>query len=231
MEPSPKYHWLRVLVFALIAKPAVKILIGLNVRQRVELPTHGPAILIANHNSHLDTMVLMSLFPLKALKHLRPVAAADYFLKNKLIAWFSTHIIGIIPIERKDRASRETNPLEAISKAIQQNKIVLFFPEGTRGEPEVLAKFKKGIARLAELHPKVPIYPLFFHGLGKALPRGEGIFVPFFCDVVMGHPIFWNGGTNEFMDQVEGTLASLGAEVEKISFEEFNLVGRQSRQD
>ena len=57
--------------------------------------------MIANHNSHLDTLVLMSLFRGDSFKHVRLVAAGDYFMKNTFLKWFLTKVMYIIPIERK----------------------------------------------------------------------------------------------------------------------------------
>ncbi|MCA9022341.1 MAG: 1-acyl-sn-glycerol-3-phosphate acyltransferase, partial [Planctomycetaceae bacterium] len=55
---------LKILFFALFVRPIVFIVLGLNLRGKPNLPLEGPALIAANHNSHLDTLVLMSLYPL-----------------------------------------------------------------------------------------------------------------------------------------------------------------------
>lgn len=211
-------HLLRYLWFTLVVRPLVLIILGVNVRGHQKLISFQPAIIVANHNSHLDTMILITLFPLQMLKKIRPVAAIDYFLKNRLLAWFALNIIGIVPIKRNPARAKE-DPLAGCSQALEQGDILILFPEGTRGEPERLASFKTGIAHLAKRHPDIPVIPVFMHGLGKALPRGECLLVPFFCDVVVGDPLHWSGDRAGFMDSLDASMKLLAAEISRAPWE------------
>lgn len=203
---------LRYIFFQITVKPIITVILGLNVRKRSRLPKQGPAIILANHNSHLDTMVLMSLFPWQVIKHIKPVAAADYFLSNKYLAWFSQKIIGIIPIERK-RKDKSVSPFTQIQSALDDNKVIIFFPEGSRGEPEKMSDIKKGISHLAKENPQVPIYPIFMYGLGKALPKNEALLIPFVIDVVIGTPLFWTGNEEALLTKIKQTFEDLKAEL------------------
>lgn len=201
---------LRSLYYGVFIRFIVWIVLGLNVRHRERLPVDGPAIIVANHNSHLDTMVLISLLPFRLLPRVRPVAALDYFMRSPWLAWFAVNIIGILPIPRK----REENadPLAPCREALARGEILIFFPEGTRGEPEKLASFKKGISYLAESNPDVPVHPIFLHGLGKALPKGEAVLVPFFCDVFVGEPLRWLGNRERYMRDLDASMHELSHE-------------------
>lgn len=220
---------LRWLFFWLVVRPVVLVGLGLNVRHRERLPAAGPAIVVANHNSHLDTMVLMTLLPSHLLPRVHPVAAADYFLRHRLLAWFALRIVGIIPIERRPAAPPATaeppppgepptpgaprpDVLAAVAAGLERGDVVILFPEGSRGEPERLADFKSGVARLVERFPAVPVIPIFLHGLGKALPRGKSLPVPFFCDVFVGEPVPWRGDRKAYVEELRRRMQDLAAE-------------------
>lgn len=202
---------LQQLFFLVIVRPLVLIVIGLNIRHRERIPLKGPAIVVSNHNSHLDTLVLMTLLPWPMLRQLRPVAAKDYFLRNRVLAWFALNIMHIIPLERL-LIDRNEDPLAACSDALQNGDILILFPEGSRGDPEQMGTLKTGIAHLAKRNPEVPIIPIFLHGLGKSLPKGEAILVPFFCDVFIGEPIGWSGDRTSFMTNLEQRIRTLAEE-------------------
>ena len=206
---------LRVCFFMLLVRPVLLIILGMNVRGREHLPTKGPAIVAANHNSHLDTLTLLALFPLQDLPRLRPVAAADYFMRNKVLAWFALNIIGIIPLQR----GVSKNPLAALEKALDLGDILILFPEGSRGEPEQRAGFKRGLAFLAKARPDTPVHPVFMYGLGKALPKGSLLLVPFNCDVVAGEPFHWCGDATRFMETLELRMTALA---EKGNFQPWS---------
>ena len=203
---------LQTLFFVLFVKPLVAVVLGINVRGSEKLPRGGPAVLVANHNSHLDTMVLMSLFPLRMLPLLRPVAATDYFLRNKALAWFALNVIGIIPLDRKPGVTHQ-HPLQPCLDALEHGAILILFPEGTRGEPEEMTRFKTGIAHLAKRAPDVPASPVFMHGCGKALPKGEALLVPHICDVNVGDPMRWSGDAAAYMQELERQFGELAAAV------------------
>jgi 1-acyl-sn-glycerol-3-phosphate acyltransferase len=187
---------LKKIFFALFVRPLVLIISGVHVVGKEKLPPKGPCIIAANHNSHLDTMVLMSLFPLSHINQVRPVAAADYFMKNRWFAWFSQKVIGIIPLKRRP-TKEEGHPLLGVTKALKNGNIVIVFPEGSRGVPEEMGTFKTGIAHLAKEFPLTPVLPIYIHGAGKALPKGEALFVPFIIDVHIGEALYWEDEDNK----------------------------------
>ncbi len=199
---------LQILFFALLIKPLILIVIGLNCRFRNKLPKTGPAVIAANHNSHLDTLVLICLYPLSKIHRLRPVAAADYFMRGKLLSWFSLTIMRIIPIDRKNFTSRK-DMFQSCHDALDNGDILILFPEGTRGEPEKQGDLKKGIYHLIKNRPDTKVTPVMMHGLGRSLPRGEALFIPFNCDVVIGDSLPVTDSAKELLEKLSASYEEL----------------------
>ena len=208
---SASSRLLRFLFFAIVVRAVVLVALGLTVRTQERLPKDGPAVLAGNHNSNLDALAMMSLMPLRLLSKLRPVAAMDYFYSSKLRGWFADKIVGIVPVKR-GRGKEGGNPLLLAGQALDRGKILVIFPEGTRGEPETLQAFKKGIGHLAKARPNVPVLPVFMQGLGKALPRGLALLVPFDVMVSIGEPLYGKESYDAFVSELEAAMTALAAQ-------------------
>lgn len=214
----------RVLFLRLVLRPVARFFTGAEVRHRERLPLEGPAIVAANHNSHFDTLLLLSIFPPRALAKVRPVAAADYFLSNPALSWFARRMVGIAPISRT--VKRGEDVLAPAREALGRGDIVVVFPEGSRGEPEQMGPLKAGVARLAEAYPGVPVVPVWIQGAGRVLPRGAVVPVPMNCCVLVGEPLRWTGERQGFMTALKDALCALEADAPPLRWREADT-GRE----
>lgn len=200
------YRLCRILFATCIARPVALFFLGLNVRNRAKLKWHKPSIIVANHNSHLDTLVLLSMAPLNRVHLVNPAAAADYFLHNRFIAWLSRNWLGIVAVLRE---CNHRHPLAECQSALEKGHTLILFPEGSRGQPEKMQSIKSGIALLAKQFPHIPVLPIFMHGLGRSLPKGEWIPIPFFCDVFVGDQLYWSGDKKRFLNDIANQFEAL----------------------
>jgi 1-acyl-sn-glycerol-3-phosphate acyltransferase len=201
---------IRLAFILFVAKPLARIFTGVDVIGAENLPRSGPAIVAANHTSHVDTLVLLSLFPARLISRVRPVAAADYFLKGPLIGWFSKSMIGIVPIERG--AGRGADVLAPLRAALADGAVLILFPEGTRGQPiDEIGHLKSGVARLAEDFPAAPVVPVWLQGAGRVLPKGAYLPVPLNCTALVGEPLNWSGDREGFLTRLHERLTALRA--------------------
>jgi len=204
--------WIKKAFFIFLVRPLVLVISGVSLKGKENLPKIGPAILVANHNSHLDTMVIMSLFSLKTLEKVRPIGAEDYFCNKPYKKWLSKNLIDLIALKRRP-SKVDGHLFGEIYKALDNGEIVLLFPEGSRGDPEVMKPFKTGIAHIAKDYPYVPVVPLSIYGAGKALPKGEALFVPFVIDVHVGEAVFFQGESKEkYTQKLEMLVSNLEAD-------------------
>jgi 1-acyl-sn-glycerol-3-phosphate acyltransferase len=202
---------LQILFFLFFVKPFMTLFIGLRVRGYEYLPARDPFLVIANHTSHLDTVALLHLFPLGRLKNIRPVAAADYFSANPIISCFSHTFFNILPIRRDPQKDLppEAHPIEIMKRELQAGRSLILFPEGTRGTGEEMGEFRQGVACLLEQIPELSVLPAFLVNLGRSLPKGEFLPVPFFCEVRLGPPLHPRGTRHEILAGLKQALLDL----------------------
>lgn len=189
-------------------RPVVHWFIGTRFRRRDHIP-EGPCIVVSNHNSHLDAALLMSLYPLRRLKDIHPVAAADYFGTNFIRRTAAMALMNGIPIERQP--AKGSDPLQPVVDVLDYGHSLIFFPEGSRGEAGVVARFRPGIGRLVHRYPGLLVVPVFMAGPERILPRGESVPVPMVIDVKVGKPRTYSADLDpkEIADQVREDVLSL----------------------
>ena len=207
------------LFFLIFVKPFMALFIGLRVYGRHNLPKTHPFIIVANHSSHLDTLSLLSVFPIKELPMIQPVAAGDYFNRNHLIAFLTHKLFNILTIPRSG-ITRENNPVKIMKKAITQRKSLIIFPEGTRSLTGEIGRFRPGVAHLVKETPDVKVVPAYLANMGRSLPKGEYLPLPFFCEIVIGEPLVLEGEKPEITQLLENRVKGL-----KLSYEEYYQEG------
>lgn len=180
--------WISMMIYyKLLMRPFLSILVGVKVVNSDFLRQPGPLIIVSNHNSHLDTMSLMAALPFRQLLRTHPVAAADYFGNNSFKRFISRWVLNAILIKRT-RESGDLSPTDQLVSILDKGHSLILFPEGSRGEPEEIQAFQKGIGAILSRRPHVPYIPVFMSGMGRILPKGEKLLVPFDAYVMIGMP-------------------------------------------
>ena len=127
-----------------------------------------PFILVANHSSHMDTPIILSALPRRLRKRTAVAAAADYFYRNRLVAWLVSLLFNTVPIERMGGGTKDSSHLD---KLLDDGWNLLLYPEGTRSRGSGLGRVRRGAAVLAS-HHNLPIVPIRVSGTAAAMPPG-----------------------------------------------------------
>jgi 1-acyl-sn-glycerol-3-phosphate acyltransferase len=119
-----------------------------------------PAIIICNHQSHLDLMCLMMLTP-------RLVILTNDWVWNNPFYGRLIKYADFYPV-----SNGVENSINKLSVRVQNGYSIVVFPEGTRSEDCSIRRFHRGAFYLAELL-KMDILPVFIHGAGDVLPKND----------------------------------------------------------
>lgn len=197
---------LRALPHLLALRPALHTIFGVSVIGREHLRGLDQFIVIANHNSHLDTALLYCMLPVTHLARTRAVAARDYFARHRVLHSLAEYLFRPIWI---DRVRKDTDAVGEILDCLDRGGNVILFPEGTRGEPGRLAAFRSGIGRVVAQRRDIPVVPVFLSGPERSLPRQYGIPVPLWNHVIVGPPQRLTGQARDVTRMLETIILEL----------------------
>jgi 1-acyl-sn-glycerol-3-phosphate acyltransferase len=152
------------------ARAALHVLHRLKIEGREHLPRTGPFILVANHCSHLDTVVLGCALPWRLRPEAFPIAAGDAFFKTPAMAALSALFVNALPMWRKGAVSHSLADLRA--RLNEGRCIYIIFPEGTRSRDGTMGPFKSGLGMIVAQTP-VPVVPCRLWGTFQAMPPGK----------------------------------------------------------
>jgi 1-acyl-sn-glycerol-3-phosphate acyltransferase len=159
------------------------------------LPAQPPFVIVANHSSHLDTVVLASALSLRWRDHVSPLAAGDYFFGTPPLAGFSAVILNALPIWRNRRGGQRHELGDLRERLVNQSAIYIVFPEGSRSRDGQLHEFKPGFATLVA-GTAVPVLPCHLTGSFAAMPPDASAVRPRKIILQIGTPMTFETVTN-----------------------------------
>lgn len=134
----------------------------LTIEGRDKVDGKGPYIIISNHQSILDILMI------NCLRYRYKWVSKESNLKVPFLGWY-LRMADYIIIRRGDPDSRR-KLYEKASKFLQRGVSVMMFPEGTRSTDCMVHNFKRGAFKLA-IENNIPILPVVIYGTGDILPK------------------------------------------------------------
>ncbi len=135
---------------------------------RGNIPANRNVLVIANHASHLDFVLVRSALG-KLGEQLVVLAAKDYFFNSSARRFLAANFSPLIPF---DREGAQLDSLNAALEKLARGASVLMFPEGTRTPHGAIQEFKSGAGYLA-LRSGCDVLPIYVQGTYHALGKGQ----------------------------------------------------------
>jgi 1-acyl-sn-glycerol-3-phosphate acyltransferase len=176
-----------------------------SVQSPPQLPRKGPAILVCNHTSGLDPVLIQS-----ACRRLITWMMAKEYYDIKAIGWVF-RAVGAIPVER---SGRDLSSTRQALRALADGRILGIFPEGKIETTHELLPFQTGVAMMA-IKTGVPVYPAYLDGTQRNKEMLRAIALPNRATLRFGPPVeFDRSGTGK--PQLEEATAKIQAAVETL---------------
>jgi 1-acyl-sn-glycerol-3-phosphate acyltransferase len=173
----PKRIWYDFL--RIVCRLAGTIAFGIRVRGRELVPSAGGALVMSNHQSHLDP-VLIGLASDRRLNYL----ARQTLFRFAPFRWL-INSLDAIPL---DREGLGLSGLKETLSRLKRGELVLIFPEGTRTRDGEVGAFKPGFCALAR-RANVPLLPVAIDGAFDSWPRTRPLPTPAIIHIQFGPPL------------------------------------------
>lgn len=179
-------------------------------------PVPRQRVYYANHVSNADMPMIWAVLPPNLRRQVRPVAAADYWLKTRLRAFVGPEVFNCVLVDRRpDRDGSTGDPMDTILAALNDGASLILFPEGNRNMTEApLLPFKAGLYNIARACPHVDLVPTWVANLTEVMPKGKVIPLPLMTTVIFGAPVHLQDGEDKdaFLDRAARALVALKPE-------------------
>ncbi|MEE8154126.1 MAG: lysophospholipid acyltransferase family protein [Phycisphaerales bacterium] len=184
----------------------------LSVTGREHIPAAPPFVLVANHCSHLDTLVLAASMRRLLWDRVFPIAAGDTFFETPIVAAFAAGLLNALPMWRRNCGSHALRELR--QRLTSQPCAYILFPEGTRSRTGQMSRFRPGLGMIVA-GTTVPVVPAFVNGTFAALDPDRRIPRPRKITVTIGEPLEFSKvsntreGWNRIATQTETAVRTL----------------------
>ncbi len=159
--------------------PFVRLYLRMTREGLEHLPRRGPVIVVANHSSYVDPIVLGSASP----RSIHFVVLQSMF-DMLLLRWFYWGM-GTIPVRLEGQDSRG---IKRAIRCLSRGRALGIFPEGTRSADGRIGSPRPGAAMIAALSG-APVVPAFIEGAHRVLPVGGRFPKPVRVHVRFGPPL------------------------------------------
>lgn len=149
-------------------------------------PERPPYVVVANHASHLDALVLASSVPVRVAGRVFPLAAGDTFFTTPVVEMFAAGVLNALPLWRESVGAHSLGDLRA--RLAWDACVFVLFPEGTRSRTGAMGPFKPGLGHLVA-GTDVPVVPCFLDGTGRAFPPDRAVPRPTRIGLAVGPPL------------------------------------------
>jgi 1-acyl-sn-glycerol-3-phosphate acyltransferase len=181
------------LAWQLSTKAFFKLYHRLSIEAGHFVPTEPPFVMIANHASHLDALLLAAALPCRLCDRVFPVAAGDVFFNTPATSLFSATLLNALPMWRKNCGSHALAELK--KRLIEEPCGLILFPEGTRSRDGTLGPFKPGLGMLTA-GTAVPVIPCHLSGAFQAFPPAARWPRPRRIRLKIGQPLVFDAVPN-----------------------------------